>query len=605
MPDIRNVAIIAHVDHGKTTLVDGLLKQAGTWRAGEAHAERVMDSMDLERERGITIMSKQTAVRYNGIKINIVDTPGHADFGGEVERIMKMVDAALLLVDASEGPLPQTRFVLGKALEAGLEVLVCINKIDRPDARVDEVKNEIYDLFIDLGASDHQIEFPIFYACAKQGYVHLEPKLEPGDMKPLLDGLIKYIPEPKGDPNEPVQMIVTQLDYDTYVGRLAIGRMVNGTIKKNQELLLVGKDETTKIKVQMLYTFEGLGRVETEQVPAGEIMALAGIDELTIGDCLTDVEDSRPLPRVIVEEPTIGVTFYANTGPLAGIDGKPATARDLRMRLERETATNVALRIDPSASTDSIRLFGRGELQIAILIEQMRREGLEMCVSKPEVITKEVDGAVHEPYELAICDFPEEYMGIVMELMNTRKGRMMQMKHLGSGRLRVEYRVPSRGLVGFRGYYLNDTRGQGLLNRQFEGYDVHAGYIPYRKNGSLVADRLGQSTAYALYKLEERGHMFIGAQEQVYEGMIVGEASRENDINVNVVRAKQLTNIRSAGADEKLILTPKVQLTLEKALEYIAEDELVEITPEVVRIRKKVLAGNQRSIVRGERRDKK
>jgi len=598
---IRNIAIIAHVDHGKTTLVDHMLRQQGTFRDNEAVVDRVMDSMDLERERGITILAKNTAVWYEGHKINIVDTPGHADFGGEVERVLKMVDGALLLVDASEGPLPQTRFVLGKALEAGLEVMVCVNKIDRPHARAEEVLSEVYDLFIDLDADDKQIEFKVLYAVAREGYCHETCKLEPGNLKPLFDAIVKHIPPPKGRPENTLQVLVTQLDYDNYLGRIAIGRVVNGTLRRNMDAMLASADGQKKIRVAQLYGFEGLKRVETDTVCTGEICAIAGIEELDIGDTITDLLDPQPLPRVQVEEPTIGVTFLANTSPLAGQDGKYMTARQIRERLEREVQRNVAMKIDPESPSDSIRLFGRGELQIAILMEQLRREGWEFTVSKPEVVTREIDGKTKEPFENALLDFPEMYMGVVTEKMALRKGRMTSMRMAGSGRVRVEFYVPSRGLIGFRGEYLSDTRGQGIINTLFGGWDEHQGYIPFRKNGSLVADRKGPTTAYALFHLQPRGKLFVGPQTEVYEGMIVGENSRENDMNVNACRPKQLTNVRSAGADEKLILAPPVQLTMEKALEFMAEDELVEITPNFIRIRKKQLAGNLRSVVRGDK----
>jgi GTP-binding protein len=598
---IRNVAIVAHVDHGKTTLVDHMLRQGGAFRSNEHVAERVMDSNDLEREKGITIMAKNTAIGWKDHFINIVDTPGHADFGGEVERGLRMVDGVLLLVDAAEGPLPQTRFVLGKALEAGLEVMVCVNKIDRPDARAEEVLSEVYDLFIDLDADDKQIEFKVLYAVAREGYCHETCKLEPGNLKPLFDAIVKHIPPPKGRPENTLQVLVTQLDYDNYLGRIAIGRVVNGTLRRNMDAMLASADGQKKIRVAQLYGFEGLKRVETDTVCTGEICAIAGIEELDIGDTITDLLDPQPLPRVQVEEPTIGVTFLANTSPLAGQDGKYMTARQIRERLEREVQRNVAMKIDPDSPSDAIRLFGRGELQIAILMEQLRREGWEFTVSKPEVVTREIDGKTMEPFENALLDFPEMYMGVVTEKMALRKGRMTSMRMAGSGRVRVEFYVPSRGLIGFRGEYLSDTRGQGIINTLFGGWDEHQGYIPFRKNGSLVADRKGPTTAYALFHLQPRGKLFVGPQTEVYEGMIVGENSRENDMNVNACRPKQLTNVRSAGADEKLILAPPVQLTMEKALEFMAEDELVEITPNFIRIRKKQLAGNLRSVVRGDK----
>lgn len=604
--ELRNIAIIAHVDHGKTTLVDHMLRQSGLYRDNETVQDRVMDSMDLERERGITILAKNTAVRYGDYKINIVDTPGHADFGGEVERVLKMVDGALLLVDASEGPLPQTRFVLGKALDAGLEVLVCINKIDRPDERAQEVLDEIYDLFIDLGAEDDQIDFPVLYACAKDGYAHSEFSLEPGDLRPLFDAIIDQVPPPRGTTYGPTQVLLTQLAYDTYLGRLGIGRVVNGTVSKGDELALCTADGIKKVKAAQVFSFEGLRRVEVDQLETGDIVAFAGIPDIDIGDTLTDLDDPKPLPRIRVEEPTIGVTFVANDSPFSGLDGKKVTMRVIRERLEKEAQHNVALRIDLDGPLDQIRVMGRGELQLAILMEQMRREGFELCVSKPQVVIREdKHGNKQEPFERAQMDFPEEFMGIVSEKMNLRKGRMESMRVAGSGRVRVEFRVPSRGLIGFRGEYLSDTRGQGIMNTLFDRYDAHAGYIPFRLNGSLVADRKGSTTAYALYHLQPRGKMFVTSGVDVYEGMIVGENARGNDMNVNCCRAKQLTNIRSAGADEKTVLSPPMQLTLEKAMEYISDDELVEITPNHLRLRKKVLAANMRSVVRGERKEKK
>ncbi len=605
MSSLRNIAIIAHVDHGKTTLVDGMLAQAGTFAAHEETVDRVMDSMDLERERGITILSKNTAINYQGVKINIVDTPGHADFGGEVERIMKMVDSALLLVDASEGPLPQTRFVLRKALDANLKILVCINKIDRPDARIDEVINEVYDLFIDLGADDDQIEFPIVFACARDGYCSMEQDVTEGTLQPLLDLIVSDVPEGAGDAEATLQMLVLSLDYDNYVGRLAIGRIHAGKVTKRQEILLIGEEGNKKVRVNQLYTYRGLQRVEVDEVVAGDICALAGISELEIGDTLTSVDDPKPLPRTKVDEPTIGMTFSANDGPFSGLEGKKVTARQIRERLEKELLHNVALRMVPAEDREAYKVFGRGELQLAILIEQMRREGFEMLVSKPEVVFRtDENEKISEPFEIAQLDFPEEFMGVVSEQMNLRRGRMTEMKMAGSGRVRVEYRIPARGLIGLRGDYLNHTRGQGILNTLFDGWDDHAGYIPVRKNGSIVNDRKGETTAYALYNLQPRGKLFVGTQVKVYEGMIIGQNSRENDINVNGTKPKQLNNIRSAGADEKLVLAPPIRFSLEQALEYIADDELVEVTPENIRLRKKVLATNMRSVVRGERKKK-
>jgi len=601
---IRNIAIIAHVDHGKTTLVDHMLRQGGSFKEHQELSDRVMDSMDLERERGITILSKPTGVKWGESKINIVDTPGHADFGAEVERVLRMVEGVLLLVDAAEGPLPQTRFVLGKALEANLEVMVCINKIDRPDARSQEVLDEIYALFIDLDADDEQIEFPVFYACAKEGYAHTEDKQEPGDLSCLFDAIIEHIPAPSGDADATPQVLITQLGHDPYLGRLAIGRVVNGTLNRNKEYALAQEEGTKKIKVVQLSTFEGLERVQTESASVGEIIAIAGIAELEIGDTVTDLANPIPLPRPSVDEPTIGITFHANNGPYSALDGKKVTAREIRERLEHEALHNVAIRLEEGGSSDAVRVLGRGELQMAVLMEQMRREGYEMCVSKPEVRIIEKDGQKHEPFELATLDFPEVAMGAVSEKMNQRKGRMINMRQGGSGRTVVEYRIPTRGLIGFRGEYLTETRGEGILNTIFDGFDEYAGHIEYRKRGSLIADRKGVTTAYALFSLQQRGQMFVGIQVNVYEGMIIGASSRENDMNINPCKPKQLNNIRSAGADEKLILAPPVIITLEKALEYISDDELVEITPNHIRLRKKVLASNMRSVVRGEKKKK-
>ncbi|MBN1337123.1 MAG: translational GTPase TypA [Deltaproteobacteria bacterium] len=603
MNDIRNIAIIAHVDHGKTTLVDHMLRQAGAWAAHEIVQDRVMDSLDLERERGITILSKCTAVAWKGTRINIVDTPGHADFGGEVERILSMVDAALLLVDASEGPLPQTRFVLQKALASGLTIVVVINKIDRPDARIPEVVQEVYDLFIDLGADDQQIEFPLLYACAKAGTAGPTPDHQQ-DLVPLFEAVLAHTPPPTGDPDAPLQLLVTQLDHDPYVGRLAIGRVRNGTIRERDELGLVAGDGVVQpVRVNLLFRHVGLKRVQVQEALAGEIVAIAGIAALSIGDTLTDLENPRPLPRVRVDEPTIGVVFTHNDGPLSGRDGKYLTARRIRERLEKESLHNVAIRLEDMDDTASVRVFGRGELQLCILVEQMRREGFELCMSKPEVRLKETGGQIQEPYEIAVLDFPEAFMGVVTQKVAFRKGRMEEMKRDGSGRVRLAYRIPARGLIGFRGEYLNDTRGMGLLHTLFDGWDGQAGYICYRASGALVADRPGSATTYALFHLQPRGRLFVSPGTDCYEGMVVGENARGNDMNVNVCREKHLTNIRAAGADEKLILTPAVMHTLESALEFIAEDELVEVTPTVIRLRKRILAANMRSVVRGPARN--
>lgn len=599
---LRNIAIIAHVDHGKTTLVDHMLKQAGTFGDHQEVEDRVMDSMDLERERGITILAKPTAVWYKNTKINIVDTPGHADFGAEVERILKMVDAAILLVDASEGPLPQTRFVLSKAFEAGIKVLVCINKIDRPDARVDEVLSEIFDLFIELDATDEQADFEVIYACAKEGYAHTENKLEEGDLRPLFDMIINEVPAADFDPQEVPQFLVTQLGHDKYLGRLAIGRLFNGRLIRNQDLLLMGEEKNKRVKIAQLFTYEGLQRIPAESIEPGDIACIAGIDELNIGDTLTDKENPKPLPRVHVDEPTIGVLFLPNNGPLSGKDGKFVTGRQIRDRLFKEALYNVSIRIEESDTSDGIRLFGRGELQLAILLEQMRREGYEVCVSKPEVKIKHEGERALEPFEIATLDFPQDFMGVITEKLNNRKGEMIDMRLNDSGRYRLVYRIPSRGLIGFRGEFLNDTRGQGLLNTIFDGWDDYAGDFLFRANGSMIADRTGSTTAYALFNIQQRGSLFVGPGVEVYEGMVVGECARQNDLNVNVCRAKQLTNVRSAGADTKLILAPPLKLTIEKSLEFIAEDELVEITPNNIRMRKKELRANMRTVVRGTKK---
>ena len=603
--NIRNIAIIAHVDHGKTTLVDHLLKQAGTFRENQNIADRVMDSMDLERERGITILSKPTAVNYNGVKINIVDTPGHADFGAEVERIMKMVDGVLLLVDAAEGPLPQTRFVLSKALKQGLHPLVCINKIDRPDQRADEVYSEVFDLFIELDATDEQAEFPVFYACAKEGYAHTEFSLEKGDLRPIFDGIIEHVPAPDFDADATPQFLITQLGYDKYLGRLTIGRLFNGTLKKGQPAMVLGDGFNKQVRLSQLFTYQGLQRVEAEELTTGDIGCLAGIDAISIGDTVSDIHNPTALPRLVVDEPTIGITFQTNNSPTSGNDGKLVTGRLLRERLHKEALHNVSIRLEETPTSDAIRVFGRGELQLAILIEQMRREGFEMCISKPEVKIREEDGRKLEPYELATLDFPEENMGSISDKMNARGGSLVDMKLNDSGRYNVIYRIPARGLIGFRGEYLNATRGLGIVNSLFDGWDDYAGVIAFRQNGSLVSDRAGKTTAYSLFPLQQRGKMFVGNATEVYEGMIVGIANQSNDMNVNVVRPKQLTNIRSAGADTKLILAPPIKLSLESAMDFIAEDELVEITPNFIRLRKRILQANQRTIIRGPKKKKK
>ena len=592
--DIRNVAIIAHVDHGKTTLVDAMLRQSGIFREHQAVVDRVMDSIDLEREKGITIMAKNTAVVYRGIKINIVDTPGHADFGGEVERTLKMVDGVLLLVDASEGPLPQTRFVLKKALEEALPVILIVNKIDRPDARIDEVINEVYDLFIDLDATEEQLEFPILLTNARTGTAREKDGGEGRDLRPMFDRILAHIPPPSGDPAAPLQFLVTNLDYSDYVGRLAVGRVFSGTLRAGETVSVCGPDGAVeRVKVAVLYGFEGLSRLEIREAVAGDIVAVAGAGGITIGDTLSEPENPRPLPRIAVDEPTVSMVFSINTSPVAGREGKFVTSRQLRDRLEKELLANVALRIDFSG-TDAFNVMGRGELQLAILIEMMRREGFELSVSKPEVVTKTAGGVLLEPAEMLFVDIPEAYLGAVTQSLGARKAKMTKMINPGQGRVRLEYRIPSRGLIGFRSEFLTETRGTGLLNHLFDGYEPWQGPIPERINGALVADRTGRATAYAIFHLQSRGVFFIGEGIQVYEGMIVGENSRPVDIDINVTKEKKLTNIRAAGADEALRLVPPRILSLEAALEFINEDELVEVTPATLRLRKKILEANRR-----------
>jgi GTP-binding protein len=592
--ELRNIAIIAHVDHGKTTLVDGMMKQAGIFRTNEIIQERIMDNIDLERERGITIMAKNAAVRYNGVKINIVDTPGHADFGGEVERTLKMVDGVLLLVDASEGPLPQTRFVLQKALELKLPPILVINKIDRPDARIQAVLNEVYDLFIDLDATEDQLDFPVLYTNAKQGTAVLNLEDDSETLKPLFDTIMQTIPPPAGDMDIPLQVLVTNIDYDNYVGRLAIGRIFSGELTAGDTVAVVKSDGvTSKAKVSFLYTFQGLDRIPAEKAPAGEIIALAGVDEIHIGDTVTDSENPNPLRRIIVDEPTISMIFSVNTSPFSGKEGSHVTSRKLRERLEKELLHNVAIRVDFS-EPDSFKVMGRGELQLAILIEMIRRERYELSVSMPETITKTVGGVLHEPMELLVIDVPEEFVGVVTQQVGMRKGRMQKMQNNGFGRVRLEFRIPSRGLIGFRSQFLTDTRGTGLLNHLFDGYDPWHGHLSKRQTGALVSDRQGTSTPYALFHLQPRGTLFIRENVPVYEGMIIGENSRANDLDVNVIKEKKLTNIRAANADEALQLIPPKVMTLEHAIEFIREDELVEVTPESVRLRKKILAAQRR-----------
>ncbi len=592
--DLRNIAIIAHVDHGKTTLIDGMMKQSGIFRSNEKVQERIMDNIDLERERGITIMAKNAAVRYNGTKINIVDTPGHADFGGEVERTLKMVDGVLLLVDASEGPLPQTRFVLQKALERKLPPILVINKIDRPDARIQAVLNEVYDLFIDLDATEDQLEFPILYTNAKQGYAKLSMEEESYNLQPLFDTIMKTIPPPAAERNGCLQILVTNIDYDNYVGRLAIGRIFSGTVKAGDTVALMkGNGEMSKTKVSFLYTFEGLDRLTAREASSGEIIALAGVEGINIGDTITDAENPKPLPRIKVDEPTISMVFSVNTSPFSGRKGTYVTSRNLRERLEKELLYNVAIKVDFD-ETDSFKVMGRGELQLAILIEMMRREGYELSVAMPETITKTIEDVLHEPMELLVIDVPEEYTGVVTQQVGMRKGKMQKMQNNGFGRVRLEFRIPSRGLIGFRSQFLTDTRGTGLLNHLFDGYEPWHGPLSKRQTGALVADRQGTSTTYALFHLQPRGTLFIRENTPVYEGMIIGENSRANDLDVNVIKEKKLTNMRAANADDALQLIPPKIMSLEQAIEFIKEDEIVEVTPESVRLRKKILEANKR-----------
>lgn len=593
--DIRNVAIIAHVDHGKTTLVDGMLKQSGIFRQNEKVEERVMDSNELERERGITILSKNTAIRYNGVKINIVDTPGHADFGGEVERVLKMVDGVLLLVDAFEGPMPQTRFVLSKALELNLKPIVVVNKIDRPDARPEEVIDEVLDLFIELGADDDQIDFPVVYASAREGVAKLNLKDESVDLRPLFDTILKEIPVPEGNIDDPLQLIVTTLDYDDYIGRIAIGKVVRGKIVSGENVAICKRDGSVQnVKLSNLYQYEGLKRVQVEDALLGDIVAVSGISDIEIGETIADPEKPEPVDFVEIEEPTISMTFGVNTSPFAGREGKYVTSRHLRERLFRELETNVALRVEETETTEAFKVSGRGELHLSILIETMRREGYELQVSKPTVIIKEINGVKHEPIELVTIDIPEDFMGVVMEKMGSRKGELMDMHTLKPGTLRLKFKIPTRGLIGYRSEFLTDTKGNGTMTSVIYDYEPYKGDIPTRSRGSLVAFEAGTTTTYGLYNAQERGTLFVGPGVEVYEGMIVGENSRSEDIDVNVCKKKHVTNLRSATADEALRLSPIREMSLEEALEFIANDELVEVTPKSIRLRKKILSAQQR-----------
>jgi GTP-binding protein len=586
--DLRNVAIVAHVDHGKTTLVDAMLWQSGAFREGADVADRVMDSMDLEREKGITILAKNTAVRYGGVKLNIVDTPGHADFGGEVERGLTMVDGVLLLVDASEGPLPQTRFVLRKALEARLPVILVVNKVDRPDARIAEVIDEVYELFLDLDADESQIDFPIVYTNAKAGWASLEEGVEGTDLKPLMDLLVQHIPPPSYDPAHPLQALVTNLDASPYVGRLALCRVRHGVIRKGQDVAWCRSDETTieRARITELYVTEALDRVEAEEAGPGDIIAIAGIADITIGETLADVDDPRPLPVTHVDEPSLSVTIGTNTSPLAGESGDKLTARQVLARLEAELVGNVSLRVLPTERPDAWEVQGRGELQLAVLVEIMRREGYELTVGKPQVVTREVDGKLHEPMERLTIDVPEDYVGVITQLLALRKGRLEQMINHGTGWVRMDYIAPARGLIGFRTEFLTETRGTGLLHHVFESYEPWHGELRMRPTGSLVSDRRGVISSFACFNMQERGSLFVSPGDPTYEGMIVGENSRSDDLDVNAVKEKQLNNIRSSTAEELVRLVPPRPLSLDNALEFLREDECIEVTPAAVRLRK-------------------
>jgi GTP-binding protein len=601
---IRNIAIIAHVDHGKTTLVDAMLNQSGTFRANETHVERVMDSNELERERGITILAKNTSVFYHPapgsghpaeVKINIVDTPGHSDFGGEVERALEMVDGVMLLVDASEGPLPQTRYVLSKALEAKLPPILVINKIDRPDARAQEVLNEVYDLFIDLDAGEDQLDFPVLYTNAKLGTATTDLDQPGENLRPLFDAIVDTIPVPRGDADGPLQIMVANLDYSDYLGRLAIARVFNGTLRTGEDVAIAKRDGSIeKIRITKLFSFSGLKRTDIVTTELGDIVAVAGVTGINIGETITDVENPAPLPVITIDEPTIAMQFMVNTSPFSGREGQYVTSRNLRERLQKELLTNVSLRVEEADNTDSFRVMGRGELQLAILIEMMRREGYELAVGKPEIVTKHIDGKLMEPIERLTIDIPESFVGVVIEKLGSRKAHMQKMHNHGYGRVRIEFVIPSRGLIGLRSELLTDTRGTIVMNSLFDGYTEWQGDIPHRVTGALVADRAGLTTAYALWGLQERGELFVAPGVDVYEGMVIGENSRDNDLDVNVVREKKLTNMRASTSDEGIRLIPFRTLNLEQSLEFIADDELVEVTPTMLRLRKKILQANRR-----------
>ena len=594
--DLRSLAIIAHVDHGKTTLVDAMLWQSGIFRENESVNERVMDSIDIEREKGITIMAKNTSIIYKGMRIDIVDTPGHADFGGEVERTLKMVDGVMLLVDSSEGPLPQTRFVLRKALEAGLAPIVVINKIDRKDSRVDEVLNEVYDLFIDLDATEEQLEFPVLYCNARKGTCRTEPEGEDQALAPLFDQILKTIPPPVYDDEKPLQFLITSLDYDDYLGRMALGRVYNGSMAKNQQIAHCKLDGSiVNARITGLFGHTGLRRVEIEEAGPGQCVLVTGVDGVSIGETLSEPENPQPLPPIIVDEPTISIALSVNNSPLSGLEGEHVSSRKLRERLWKEILTNVSIRVEEGDSPDTFNVSGRGELQLAILLEMMRREGYEFQVGKPQILTREVDGKTHEPMETLVIDCPEEFIGVITEKLGQRKGRMTKMVNHGTGRVRMEFRIPARGLIGFRTDFLTDTRGTGILNHLFDGYDEWHGDIPHRATGALVADRPGRATAYAIDHLQPRGTMFVAPGGQVYEGMIVGENARADDLDVNITKEKKLTNMRASGSDAAVRLIPPRLMSLETALEFIREDELVEVTPKAFRLRKRQLRSLHRA----------
>ncbi|MFM8999033.1 MAG: translational GTPase TypA [Actinomycetota bacterium] len=594
--DIRNVAIVAHVDHGKTTLVDAMLWQSGAFRANQDVAERVMDSMDLEREKGITILAKNTAVRHGDVKINIIDTPGHADFGGEVERGLTMVDGVMLLVDASEGPLPQTRFVLRKALEARLPVILVVNKVDRSDARPAEVVHEVEELFLDLDADEHQIAFPILYANAREGRCGRSPDDLAPDLEPLFETLLEHVPAPSYDPAHPLQALVTNLDASPYVGRIALCRMQHGTIRKGQQVAWCRRDGSIeRVKITELYVTEELTRTDADEAGPGDIIAIAGIEDITIGETLSDPDDPRPLPVIAVDEPSLSMTIGQNTSPLAGLDGDKVTARQIRNRLSQEVVGNVAIRVLDTERPDTWEVQGRGELQLAILVEMMRREGFELTVGKPEVVTRQIDGRLHEPMERVAIDAPEDYLGVISQLLALRKGRMENTVNHGTGWIRMEYLVPARGLIGFRTEFLTETRGTGQLHHVFEGYEPWHGDLRTRPTGSLIADRRGQTTSFAIVNLQERGSLFVGPGEEVYEGMVVGENPRAEDMDVNICKEKKQTNMRASGSEDTVRLIPPREMSLEQSLEFIRGDECVEVTPSRVRIRKVLLSANERT----------